>query len=166
MKEHIKKYLHKNLKNTRKINKTQKEINDLQFYIGTNKQALEYKAAAELIINCIKRKFDRGNDEAETLQTLKIQDFNKWMPILKMSNETYQTVVTRGNKRFELEYKAMPDGAIKRIKKYNQNMFKTCAFLWENIAVLCKIKSQEEAILTRKYSMILLNYELQSRNTP
>ena len=50
-----------------KTNKTQKGINDFQFYIGTNKQASEYKIAAEFIINYIKQTFDRDNDIAETL---------------------------------------------------------------------------------------------------
>ena len=101
-----------------KTNKTQKGINDFQFYIGTNKQASEYKIAAEFIINYIKQTFDRDNDIAETLWTLTIQDTNKWMPILKMSNATDQAIVTRENKQFELEYIA-----IKRVDKYNQNMF-------------------------------------------
>ena len=52
----------------------------------TNKQASEYETAAEFIINYIKWTIDRGNDIAETLQTLTIHDTNKWMSISKMSN--------------------------------------------------------------------------------
>ena len=44
------------------------------------------------MINFIKRTFDRGNDIAETLRTLNLQETDKWMPELKMSkandNET------------------------------------------------------------------------------
>ena len=53
MKEHTKKYVHKNTKNFRKSNKPKKDINDHQFYIGTNSQADEYEIAAEIIINFI-----------------------------------------------------------------------------------------------------------------
>ena len=53
-------------------------------------------------------------------------------------------------KQFELEYRAMLDKAIKRVDKYNQNMFKAYAFLWKNVAVLYKIKLQKEAILIKK----------------
>ena len=45
------------------------------------------------------------------------------MLILKMSNAIDPSIVTRENKQFELEYKAMLDEAIKRVDKYNQNMF-------------------------------------------
>ena len=112
----------------RKTNKSQKGINDFQFYIGTNQQASEYETAAEFIINYIQRTFDRGNNIPKTLQTLTVQDSNKWMSILKMSNATDQSMVTRKNEQFELEYKALLDDAIKRIDKYNQNMFKAYAF--------------------------------------
>ena len=47
----MKKYVHKNKKNFRKTNKPKKGINDYQFYIGTNSQAVEYEIAAEFIIN-------------------------------------------------------------------------------------------------------------------
>ena len=53
MKDHTKQYIHKNTKNTRKTYKPQRGINDYHFYIGTNKQASEYKTAAEFIINYI-----------------------------------------------------------------------------------------------------------------
>ena len=131
MKDQTKKYIHKNAKNPRKTNKPWKEINDHQFYIGTNKQALEYETAAEFIINYIKRTFDRGNNIAETLRTLTIQETKDWMPIQKMSNAIDQAIATRENKQYELEYNAMLDKAIKWVDKYNQNLIKAYALLWE-----------------------------------
>ena len=88
MKEHTKKYVHNYQKNFWKGNKSKKGINDYQFYIGTNKQTAEHEIAAEFIINFIKRAFDRGNDIAETLRTLKLQDTSVWMPKLNMSQMT------------------------------------------------------------------------------
>ena len=76
MKEHTKKYIQRNAKNIRKTIKSEKLIMDYQFYIRTNKQALEYENASEFMINYIKRTFDRGNDIAETLRTLKSQYTN------------------------------------------------------------------------------------------
>ena len=55
MKDHTRKYIHKNAENTRKTNIPRRGINDYQSYIGTNKQGSEYKTAAEFIINCIKQ---------------------------------------------------------------------------------------------------------------
>ena len=63
----------------------EKEIKDYQFYIGTNKKEAEYKIAAEFIINYIKRTFKMGNDIAETLRTLIIQNTNERVPKLKGS---------------------------------------------------------------------------------
>ena len=85
MKEHTKKDIHNNQKNFWRGNKTKKGINNYQFYIGTNKKAAEYQIAAELIISFIKRTFERGNDIAETLQTLTIHSISMLMPKLKTS---------------------------------------------------------------------------------
>ena len=131
MKEHTKKYVQRNTKNTKKTIKQKKGINDYQFYIGTNKQASEYETASEFVINYIKRTFDRGNDIAETLRTLSIQETEKWMPELKMSNETDEAIKTKENRQYELEYKAKLDKAIMRVDKYQQNLYKAYAFLWE-----------------------------------
>ena len=80
-------------------NKIQKGINDFQFYIATNKQASEYETVAKSIINYIKRISYRDNNIAKTLQTLTIQDSKKRMPILKMSNVTDQSIVTKESKQ-------------------------------------------------------------------
>ena len=77
MKEHTRKYVQRNTKNMEKTIKQKKGINDYQFYIGTNKQASEYETASEFVINYIKWTFDQGNDIAETLRTLSIQETEK-----------------------------------------------------------------------------------------
>ena len=53
------------------------------------------------------------------------------MPTLKMSISNNQELVKRQNRQFELEYKAKLDEAIKQVDKYQQNMYKAYAFLWE-----------------------------------
>jgi len=100
MKEHTKNYVHRNTKNTRKSIKQKKTINDYQFYIGTNKQASEFENASEFIINYIKRTFDRGNDIAETLRTLSLQNTERWMPSLKMSNAMDNETKIREDKQY------------------------------------------------------------------
>ena len=124
MKEHTKKYIHNNQKNFQKGNKSKRGINNYQFYIGTNKQAAEYEIAAVFIINFIKRTFDRGNDIAETLRTLKLQDTSTWMLKVNMSTSDDTNVETIENRQYDLEYKALLDEAIKRTDKYSQNLYK------------------------------------------
>ena len=124
MKEHTKKYIQRGTKNMQKIMKQKKGINDYHFYIRTNKQASKYKNASEFMINYIKRTFDRGNDIAETLRTLSMQETEKWMPILKMSSANDESIKTRENRQYEIEYKSKLDEAIKREDKYQQNLYK------------------------------------------
>ena len=145
MKEHTKKYVQRGTKNTRKIMKQKKGINDYQFYIGTNKQASEYENASEFMINYIKRTFDRGNDIAETLRTLTMQETEKWMPILKMSSANDESIKTRENRQYEIEYKSKLDEAIKREDKYQQNLYKAYAFLWEKCS-----RAMQNKLLGRK----------------
>ena len=82
-------------------NKQKKGINNYQFYIGTNKQASEYEAAAEFLINYIKRTFDCRNNIAKTLRTLQKQETDNWKPILKKSNADEQEIIAAENKQFK-----------------------------------------------------------------
>ena len=140
MKEHTKKYIQRNAKNTRKTIKSKKSITDYQFYVGTNNQASEYENASEFMINYIKRTFDRRNDIADALRTLKTQNTDNWMPTLKMSITKDKELVKRENRQFELEYKAKLDEAIKQVDKYQQNLYKAYTFLWEKCSYIMQNK--------------------------
>jgi hypothetical protein len=43
--------------------KTKKTVEDYFFYVGSSKQASGYEITAELVVNHIKKTFDRGNDK-------------------------------------------------------------------------------------------------------
>ena len=64
----------------------------------------------------------------------------------KISNAEDQELVKRENRQFELEYKAKLGEAIKRVDKYQQNLYKAYAFLWEKCsrAMLHKILGQND----------------------
>ena len=47
-----------------------------------------------------------------------------------MSNASNESIKTRENRQYELEYKTKLDKAIKRVDKYQQNLYKAYAFLW------------------------------------
>ncbi len=59
-----------------KHQQTKKTIEDYYFYVGSTKQASDYKTTAEFIINHIKKTFDRGNDIAEALRMLTKAEVN------------------------------------------------------------------------------------------
>ena len=58
------------------------------------------------------------------------------------------------NQQNELEYKALLDKAIKRTKKYSQNLCKAYAFYGKNGAGQCKIKLPDDTTLKEKISKI------------
>ena len=67
-----KKFSNKNQTNhtKRMQNRKKKNIEDYVFFLGTSKQAFDYKTSAKYILNHIKMTYERGNDIAESLQTL------------------------------------------------------------------------------------------------
>ena len=76
-------------KNFKKSNNVRrKNIDDYSFYVGTSKQASDFKISSEFIINYIKRTFERGNDIAKSLRTLTIQPTITWKPKLQDSTST------------------------------------------------------------------------------
>ena len=105
-----KRYGNKNGKKFRKsdkMNKPKRGIADYEFNIGTNKQAAEYEIASEFIINYIKRTFEMGNDIAETLRTLTVQDTDEWMPKLKASKAEDPETKLLESEQNRIEYKTL-----------------------------------------------------------
>ena len=62
------------------------------------------------------------------------------------------------NQQNELEYKSLLDEAIKRIDKYNKNLFKAYAFSWENATEQCKIKLPDKMTLKQMFSTSQLTF--------
>jgi len=107
-----------------------KTVEEYYFYVGSSKQASDYKTTSEYIINYIKKTFDRGNDIAEALRTLVKTDPETWKPTLKARKEIDQADKDREDEQFKMEYKAELDEALKRKRMYNDNLFKSYALIW------------------------------------
>ena len=122
-----------------------KGIDDYTFYIGTSKQASDFEATSEFIINYIKRTFQHGNDISESLRTLTLQDTEKWKPKLNSSKSDNDNIAKIENKQFEIEFKANLDESMKRSTIYKQNIYKAYAFLWEKCT-----KSMQNKISSRR----------------
>ena len=69
-----------------------------------------------------------GNDIAETLRTLTLQDTNEWMPKLKASKAEDPETKLVENEQNRIEYKTLLDEAVKRKSKYQENIYKAYAF--------------------------------------
>jgi hypothetical protein len=111
-----------------------KSIDDYYFYVGSSKQASDFEITAEYAVNHIKKTFDRGNDIAEALRTLKPTDVSLWKPTLVFSTKTDAKIATPENRQHELEYKADLDEFMRRKRAYNDNLYKAYALVWERCA--------------------------------
>ena len=78
-------YRGKRFSNKNNTKQKKKNIEDYIFYLGTSKQASNYKTSAEYILNLIKMTFERGNDIAESLLTLTKMNTKGWEPKLEFS---------------------------------------------------------------------------------
>ena len=65
-----------------------KTLEDHYFYVGSSKQASDYEITSEYIINHVKLTFERGNDIAEAMRSLQLEDTDNWKPTLLRSAAT------------------------------------------------------------------------------
>eukprot|EP00957_Ditylum_brightwellii_P202236 15329226-Ditylum_brightwellii.AAC.1 len=103
----------KNPAGPKKLSKM-KSIQDSVFYIGSSKQASDFKMTYKYVINHIKMTFERGNDIAEMLRNLRRPDLSHWRPTLSVSTNANADVKSQENKQFKMEFKAELDKMMKR----------------------------------------------------
>jgi hypothetical protein len=135
--------------------KKKKSVEDYFFYVGSSKQASDFETTSEFLVNHIKKTFDRGNDIAEALRTLKPTDTNVWKPALLFSTETDPIVKAQENRQYEMEYKADLDEYMRRRRAYDENLFKAYALIWER----CNKAMQNKV-------MAISNFEKKIYNDP
>jgi hypothetical protein len=64
---------------------TKKLINDWNYYIGLAKQASEFEAITEFLLNHIKQNFEFGNNIAKAITTQELIITKSWRPSLQLS---------------------------------------------------------------------------------
>ena len=101
--------------NTGRPPRKKKTVKDYFFYIGSKRQASDFEVCSEFLINHIKKDFNRGNDIAEALRTLRSPDTNSWKPILRRSKQKDQELKNLENEQMKMEFKAELDECMKRI---------------------------------------------------
>ena len=77
---------HKPRHNMSMATKQKKTMEDYYFYIGSSKQASDYKTTAKFLINYIQQTLEDGHNVAVLLQTLQEIDTTKWAPMLQVSD--------------------------------------------------------------------------------
>ena len=65
--------------------KERKSLKDYNYYLGSSKQASDYKSTTQFIINHIKKTYNHGKDIAEALKRLEPINQEDWAPQLQVS---------------------------------------------------------------------------------
>ena len=130
----------KNNNKNKNLSKKKKSLEDYVFYIGTNKQASDFELTRKYILNHIKKTYAYGHDVSESLRTHIKIDVNSQRPTLKVSTKTDTEEKKAEEEQFKLEYKAELDECMRREKKYEANMYKAYAKMWERCSRSMKSK--------------------------
>jgi hypothetical protein len=117
-----------------------KSINDYNYYLGSAKQASDYEATTEFLINHVKKVYDYGNDIGTALEDLEPVDLTQWKPKMQVSEESDEEIRMIENRQFEIEFKADYDKYSNRVQVYENNKVKAYALLWERCAKAMKNK--------------------------
>ena len=115
--------------------KKKKELNDYIYYMGSHKQASNYKKTTEFLIDYIKGDFSYRNEIAESIQIIKYADTSTWYPRLEINTETDPEKKLKDTE-LQMEYKAKLDATIKRETTFESNKTKAYSFTWERCRLL------------------------------
>jgi hypothetical protein len=75
-----------------------KSISNWSYYLGSAKQALEFKATTKFLINCIKQNFEFGNDAAMAIINQKPISTKIWKPTMQFSRNCWSNLGKLGQK--------------------------------------------------------------------
>ena len=91
------------LKKENKDNK--KSFNDCNYYIGSAKQASEFKATTEFLINYIKQTYKFGMDIAMAIINQEHINTENWKPPIKRIQSEDPEIKEAENEQYKIEYK-------------------------------------------------------------
>jgi hypothetical protein len=112
-----------------------KSLSDYIFYLGSSKQAVDFKTTNSYIINHIKKTFNFGNDTSTSLETLEYYSIEQHKPKLQTSEEVDDIILQdTKNEQFKMVFKAEYDAFMKRKQFLETNKTKAYAFIWEQCA--------------------------------
>jgi hypothetical protein len=111
------------------INQQQKSTNkktlqDYQYYLGSIKQASDYKITTSYLINPIKKNYAHGNNIATALDRLENINLLQFKPTLQSSQENYNKLKALENEQLRIEFKTLFDVYIKGEQTYQTNLTK------------------------------------------
>jgi hypothetical protein len=76
------------------------------YYIGTARQASDYEALTEFLINYIQQNFKFGDDIANAIVNLEPINTDLWKPILQKSNIPNPEIKQLETEQYKMEFQA------------------------------------------------------------
>ena len=109
---------------------SKKSITDWNYYIGSAKQASEFEAITEFLLNHIREKFEYGNDIAKAIDDQEPVDTKIWRPSLQKSQSEDPEIKEIENEEFKMEFQAALQTYQRRQSLYESNTVKAYALFW------------------------------------
>ena len=111
-----------------------KTINDWNYYIGSAKQASEYEATTEFLVNHIKETFEYGGDIAMAIINQAPINTDLWKPRLQKSSDPDPDTKDTENEQYKMEFQANFNNYGIRDRTYTNNIMKAYALFWGRCA--------------------------------
>jgi acyl-CoA thioesterase len=99
-----------------------KPISEWLYYIRSAKQASDYKALTEYLINQIKQEFDLSIDIANAMIEQEPVDTSVWIPTLRMTTETDPTLRENLLEQYKIMFQSDYDQFNRREAVYEMNI--------------------------------------------
>ena len=100
------------------------------YYIRSAKQASDYKALTEYLINQVKKVFEHGIDIATAIIKQEPVDTSMWIPTLRMTTETDPILRENQLEQYRIMFKSDYNQYNRREAVYEMNLPKAYALYW------------------------------------
>ena len=111
-----------------------KSIKDWTYYIGSAKQASDYEAITDFLINQIKETYEFGNDIAMAIVNQEPVKTDSWRPTLQKSSNSDPDSKDAENEQYKMEFQADYESYKVRTQTYVNNNTKAYALFWGKCA--------------------------------
>ena len=113
---------------------TKKSAKDWNYYIGSAKQASDFEATTEYLVNHIKETFDYGGDIAMAIVNQEPINTDSWKPKLQKSSDSDPDIKETENEQYKIEFQANFNNYGIRDRTYTNNIIKAYALFWGKCA--------------------------------
>jgi hypothetical protein len=100
------------------------------YFIGSARQAADYEALTNYLINYIQQNFDFGDDIANAIVNQEPINTEAWKPILQKSNNPDPEIRELETEQFKMEFQADYEHYRLQTRSYTNNLIKAYALLW------------------------------------